>query len=97
VTAPLLVCSAVLLVLLIVSALSFTVILTQFLVFLGIFYFVSILVVDLSYWVVEVGLLVYGFIPDFLGVSTGDYDLILNRTVVGVVCLVSTYLTLVLG
>lgn len=91
------VCPASLLVLPVELAIYLAVIPAHFLVFFGIFYFGGFLVGDLSQWVVEVGLLVYRFIPNCLGVLAGDYDSTSNLAVVGIMCLVTTYPTLVVG
>ena len=96
-TAPILVRPALLLVFFMELAIYLAIILVHFLVFLSIFYFGSFLVRNLSYRFVEVGLLVYGFVPNFLGVLAGNHDSSLNRAVVGVVRLVSAYLTLIIS
>jgi Kef-type K+ transport system membrane component KefB len=78
-------------------AVNLAVILTQLFVFLGIFYFGGFLVRDLSFRVIEVELLAYGFLPNFFSVFADDHDSSLNPTVVSVVCGFSAYLTLLVG
>ena len=78
-------------------AVNLAVILTQLFVFLGFFYFGGFLVRDLSFRVIEVGLLAYSFLPNFLSVFADNHDSYLNPTVVGVVCGFSAYPTLLVS
>jgi hypothetical protein len=94
VTASILVYLAFLLVFLIERAINLAVVPTQFLVFFSIFLFRCFLVRDLSFLVIEVGLLAHSFLPNFLGVLADDHNSSLDPTVVGVVCGCSAYPTL---
>ena len=95
--ALILVCPTLLLIFLMERAVNLAVILTQLFVFLGFFYFRGFLVRDLSFRVIEVGLLAHSFLPNFFSVFANNYDSSLNPTVVGVVCGFSAYLTLLVG
>ena len=97
-TAPVLVYLAFLLVCLMEHAVDFAVILTQLLVFFGVFFFFRcFLSPALIICVLEVGLLGYCLAPNSLGVLASNYNLALNLAVVGVVCSVSAYLTLLVS
>ena len=96
-TALILVCPTCLLVFLIERAIDLAIILIQFLVFFGIFYSRSFLFRDLSLCVIEVGLLAHSFMPNLLGVFADNYNSLLNRTVVSIVCGVSADLTLLIS
>ena len=95
--ALILVCPTLLLIFLMERAVNLAVILTQLFVFLGFFYFRGFLVRDLSFCVIEVGLLAHGFLPNFFSVFANNYNLLLNRIVVSIVCGVSADLTLLIS
>ena len=97
-TALVLVYLAFLLVCLIEHAVNFAVVLTQLLIFFSIFFFFRCFLSSaLIICVLEVELLGYCLTLNSLSVLASNYNLALNLAVVGVVCSVSAYLTLLVS
>jgi hypothetical protein len=98
VAAPVLVCPACLFVLCMERALDLAIILTQFLVFLSIFFFFRcFLGLALYFRIFEVGLLGHCLVPNSFGVLAGDHDSASNLAVVSVMCGISAYPTMLVG
>jgi hypothetical protein len=97
-TALILVCLASLLIFLVERAVDLAIILTQLLVFFSIFlFFRCFLGPALNFRIFKVGLLGHRLVSDSLGILAGNYNSTTNLAVVGIVCGVSAYLTLLVS